>query len=336
MALISCPECGQKVSDQAPSCPHCGYSLRAGAQGGQARQLGSRAKDWSQELRALHDFKRELEQEVNDANHQIARLRLEMQPHTDRILELQTEIATERRTVGDLRSAGAQQDAMVTKESSAIYACSTYVLDAGSLELFWNRLRYSGWRGQTSILLSDIASIEAGSSKLPSRIGIPFVGGRWPGEAKDGETLLLTVRSEGNGHERVVLAGLPIGSDWPNAVRKAVEEMGAIRGARQAADEQQTAAQQRMWQLETVVQQEQGIANDLRKQIRDYEKTRDRATRELALPDWEQRTISITGAFLDEAVQRRLQREVTDGWEVVSTQQGKDKVTAMLRQVRRF
>ena len=27
MALISCPECGQKVSDQAKVCIHCGYPL---------------------------------------------------------------------------------------------------------------------------------------------------------------------------------------------------------------------------------------------------------------------------------------------------------------------
>ena len=24
MALITCPDCAQQVSDQAPSCPHCG------------------------------------------------------------------------------------------------------------------------------------------------------------------------------------------------------------------------------------------------------------------------------------------------------------------------
>lgn len=27
MALIKCPECGKKMSDQAESCPHCGYSF---------------------------------------------------------------------------------------------------------------------------------------------------------------------------------------------------------------------------------------------------------------------------------------------------------------------
>ncbi|MEO2799991.1 zinc ribbon domain-containing protein, partial [Flavonifractor plautii] len=25
MALISCPECGKQISDQAPACIHCGY-----------------------------------------------------------------------------------------------------------------------------------------------------------------------------------------------------------------------------------------------------------------------------------------------------------------------
>ncbi len=27
MALISCPECGEKLSDKASKCPHCGYSV---------------------------------------------------------------------------------------------------------------------------------------------------------------------------------------------------------------------------------------------------------------------------------------------------------------------
>lgn len=27
MALIDCPECGNKISDKAVSCPHCGYPL---------------------------------------------------------------------------------------------------------------------------------------------------------------------------------------------------------------------------------------------------------------------------------------------------------------------
>ena len=31
MALISCPECGKEVSDQAPACIHCGYPLSSAA-----------------------------------------------------------------------------------------------------------------------------------------------------------------------------------------------------------------------------------------------------------------------------------------------------------------
>jgi hypothetical protein len=30
MALMSCPECSQPVSDQAPACPHCGYIISCG------------------------------------------------------------------------------------------------------------------------------------------------------------------------------------------------------------------------------------------------------------------------------------------------------------------
>ena len=31
MALITCPECGKSVSDQAQSCPHCGFPLKKDA-----------------------------------------------------------------------------------------------------------------------------------------------------------------------------------------------------------------------------------------------------------------------------------------------------------------
>jgi predicted amidophosphoribosyltransferase len=30
MALISCPECRQSVSDLATACPHCGYIIDSG------------------------------------------------------------------------------------------------------------------------------------------------------------------------------------------------------------------------------------------------------------------------------------------------------------------
>ncbi len=30
MALISCPECNQAVSDLASACPHCGYIINPG------------------------------------------------------------------------------------------------------------------------------------------------------------------------------------------------------------------------------------------------------------------------------------------------------------------
>jgi hypothetical protein len=30
MALVSCPECGKSVSDEARACPNCGYPIKAG------------------------------------------------------------------------------------------------------------------------------------------------------------------------------------------------------------------------------------------------------------------------------------------------------------------
>lgn len=41
MALITCPECGNTVSDQATSCPHCGKPLNAFSQTGNNNSAGT-------------------------------------------------------------------------------------------------------------------------------------------------------------------------------------------------------------------------------------------------------------------------------------------------------
>lgn len=48
MALITCPECGQQVSDTAKSCPHCGYVLKKTINvnfSGGAQKAGDAVKD---------------------------------------------------------------------------------------------------------------------------------------------------------------------------------------------------------------------------------------------------------------------------------------------------
>ena len=37
MALITCPECGRKVSDMATNCPDCGYPIAANKKDGKVR-----------------------------------------------------------------------------------------------------------------------------------------------------------------------------------------------------------------------------------------------------------------------------------------------------------
>ena len=33
MAIVKCPECGDKVSDTARTCPHCGHAMTFGRRG---------------------------------------------------------------------------------------------------------------------------------------------------------------------------------------------------------------------------------------------------------------------------------------------------------------
>lgn len=46
MALIKCPECGNKISDQAESCPKCGYELKKSNQG-VGKQLNKIKGKWN-------------------------------------------------------------------------------------------------------------------------------------------------------------------------------------------------------------------------------------------------------------------------------------------------
>lgn len=45
MALINCPECGKKVSDQAVACPDCGYPIaKANTKGTVLIKIGNVAR----------------------------------------------------------------------------------------------------------------------------------------------------------------------------------------------------------------------------------------------------------------------------------------------------
>ena len=44
MSIITCPECGKDISDQAEACPHCGFPLKKTTAGGQELQRAERSK----------------------------------------------------------------------------------------------------------------------------------------------------------------------------------------------------------------------------------------------------------------------------------------------------
>jgi zinc-ribbon domain len=48
MPLVTCPDCGKEVSDQAPTCPHCGRSIamRSGPLGGFEKGITTRPDFW--------------------------------------------------------------------------------------------------------------------------------------------------------------------------------------------------------------------------------------------------------------------------------------------------
>jgi hypothetical protein len=434
MALINCPECGERVSDQAPSCIHCGFplaqdvpkpmssglliqaqeayieltgselTLRMGnrtsrhamselldirtkpvgaigtteltvvlmdgpthtfhvtaqhahevdgllhafknrpASSGSPRVTGAlatpssprSAKDWATELEALRQHKLRVQARADEAVQKSSALMAELDPKLAQIVKLDGNIHAERQVIDTLAADGAHQDSIAIKAGHGVYVRSAKSLDAGSVTLFWDRITYSGWHGNANLPLSDIVGIDAGKSCLPARSGVPILNRYWPGKLVAGQTLLLTLGSDGIAAERMILAGLPLEDDWAGAVGTAVGNVTSLQDARRTAEEHQTAARARLETLEKERAHLQAAAELLKADLRRCERDKTEAIRELALPDWEQKTLKLSTAP-GSLMHRRLEQEIQDGWEVVSTtREGQDTAVTTLRRVRRF
>jgi hypothetical protein len=56
--------------------------------------------------------------------------------------------------------------------STAKYLGGSARIDSGELALYWGHLEFRDWRGNATIPLGQVGSIERGESHLPGRSGV--------------------------------------------------------------------------------------------------------------------------------------------------------------------
>lgn len=220
--------------------------------------------------------------------------------------------------------------------SSAKYLIAENTLDAGALKLYPDRLVFSGYRGTCVIPLSQVSAVNQGTSRLPRRSGIPLVGRLWPGPDREGDTLMIELVSDEDTRERCVLAGLEPGQHWPENLQTAWAIYPSFMEGRAAmAAEVQVAEHVKKIEAETSALEHE-LAT-LQSEIRALESSRRGWEDDLALPDWEHRTVRLSGANLHQQLQRTLDRAAAEGWELISTASpSQTDLIVTLRRVRRI
>lgn len=223
------------------------------------------------------------------------------------------------------------------KRSPTKWLVSSTTLDSGSVALFWNRIEFKGWRGNCVINLSEVGSINQRTSRLPARSGIPLLGRWFPGHVREGDTLLVELSSGATSARRAVLAALPHGSNWQQALKDAISDIPRIEAERREAAAQVQELEQQKAGLDTQMRDLKSQMTMANSEIRKVQETRRRAEHELALPDWEYRTIQLKGKNLQRSLEAQLRSSAAQGWELSSTASPrKDELVATLKRVRRL
>ncbi len=228
-----------------------------------------------------------------------------------------------------------QEDQHVIRSDAAKYLIGENGLDSGSLNLFWDRLVFSGWRGNVALPLAEISEVAMGRSRLEKWAGVPFLEKRLRGKDVGGLTLLLDLRDASGRASRAVIGGLRE-EGWPSVVERTKGALPDASAARATTERSVRSAVERQNLLEGQIERVQ----EARRQIRaraDGTRSSIRALRdEMALPDWQHKSVQLKGRNLAQQLERTLLSESAQGWELVSTASPrKDEMVVALRRVRR-
>ncbi|MBI3944041.1 MAG: hypothetical protein HY326_13575 [Chloroflexi bacterium] len=190
------------------------------------------------------------------------------------VAHYQENIKSIDRQIGSLGKASYQKSSVVYLNGQSF--------DRGTLELFDEVLRFSGWRGNVVVRLPHIAGIQIGFSKLGRFAGVPVLEKLWPGPRRLTDTLLITVSDpivpNGNSPNRaelMVLTGLDDAVRWRDLLRDRqflLKDLVALRADFQAQrlkfETEIFLAQEDLHQIEAHTYQLQGELAVLKLKLR--------------------------------------------------------------------
>jgi hypothetical protein len=152
----------------------------------------------------------------------------------------------------------------VRRPARAVYVDGPRRLDRGQLGLSAEALWFKGWYGRRSVQLENVLHVELGASVLPARIGIPFIGTRWPGAQRKGETLIVHTGAPGSPPTaQMVVADLTGAAEWQRHIQD-------LRGRVDDVATRRRSLQDRLLAQNVSRQEAEAIVRDIQTRIEGF------------------------------------------------------------------
>jgi hypothetical protein len=249
---------------------------------------------------------------------------------------LRDESSNLHRQMTRLGNESKSEDRAVLLRSAAKYLAGVARIDSGELVLYWDHIEFRGWRGNFTIPLGQVTSIESGDSHLPSRSGVPLIGRFSPGPPIGRETLIIHTAFQSGENQLAVIAGLPGTKLWNGHINTAIDAIEQRREMREQRAQASAGLGQSKADVDARSRENGAALAQLDAEIGRHQRDRQAIQRELSLPDWENKTLHLKGRDLQKQVDSQVKHLARDGWELVSTSSPRtDEMVVSLKRVRR-
>jgi hypothetical protein len=240
---------------------------------------------------------------------------------------------------GQLTQLGNQskaEDRAVLLRSAAKYLGGSARIDSGELALYWDHLEFRGWRGNATIPLGQVSSIERGESHLPGRSGVPLLERFLPGLPTVREALIIHTAYDTGEDRLAVIAGLPTTKSWNEHINEALDAIEQRREMREQRTQAGAGLGQSKADVDARSRENSAALAQVDAEIGRRQRDRQAIQHELSLPDWENKTLHLKGRGLQKQVDGQVKHLARDGWELISTSSPRmDEMVVSLKRVRR-
>jgi hypothetical protein len=228
------------------------------------------------------------------------------------------------------------EDRAVLLRSAAKYLGGSARIDSGELALYWDHLEFRGWRGNATIPLGQVSSIERGESHLPDRSGVPLLERFLPGSPTVREALIIHTAYDTGEDRLAVIAGLPTAKSWNEHINKAIDAIEQRRETREQRAQAGAGLGQSKADVDARSRENSAALAQVDAEIGRRQRDRQAIQHELSMPDWENKTLHLKGRGLQKQVDSQVKHLARDGWELVSTSSPRtDEMVVSLKRARR-